>query len=313
MTVGDRELTLSNLDKVLFPGSGFTKGQLIDYYANVAPVILPHIEDRPLTMKRYPDGVERKFFYEKHVPSHAPIGCAPSTCPRSRRREWWSTRWCATSRRWCGPQIWGRSSFTCLCGGWGGGGACPGPPDFIVFDLDPGRGRRWWSVAEVALISMRRDLARGLRDAGEDERVQGYPGVCPRREAGRRGRSPGRRRTRWPRPLERNTPNWSRRICGSRCVGARSSSIGARTIRPRPRSGPTRSGRRPCPTVSTPVTWERGPRLPASRAILQRLGVHHARCAGPGEGTWATSSRSRRFPRGRPPPSGQTRRRVWGT
>ena len=72
VTVEDRELTLSNLDKVLFPDSGFTKGQLIDYYANVAPVMLPHIQDRPLTMKRYPDGVDGKFFYEKHVPNHAP-------------------------------------------------------------------------------------------------------------------------------------------------------------------------------------------------------------------------------------------------
>jgi bifunctional non-homologous end joining protein LigD len=72
VTVEGRELSLSNLDKVLFPESGFTKGQLIDYYANVAPVMLPHVADRPLTMKRYPNGVDEKFFYEKHVPSHAP-------------------------------------------------------------------------------------------------------------------------------------------------------------------------------------------------------------------------------------------------
>src|ERR1700679_3234095 len=72
VTVGDGELSASNLDKVLFPEVGFTKGQLIDYYVRAAPVMLPHIEDRPLTMKRYPDGVEKKYFYEKHVPSHAP-------------------------------------------------------------------------------------------------------------------------------------------------------------------------------------------------------------------------------------------------
>ena len=72
MTVEDRELTLSNLDKVLFPESGFTKGQLIDYYANVAPVMLPHIQDRPLTMKRYPDGAEGEFFYMKRTPAGAP-------------------------------------------------------------------------------------------------------------------------------------------------------------------------------------------------------------------------------------------------
>ena len=87
MTVEDRELTLSNLDKVLFPESGFTKGQLIDYYANVAPVMLPHIQDRPLTMKRYPDGVDAKFFYEKHVPKHAPDWVRTARVPTGDKGE----------------------------------------------------------------------------------------------------------------------------------------------------------------------------------------------------------------------------------
>jgi bifunctional non-homologous end joining protein LigD len=70
--VEGRRLSLSNLDKVLYPAVGFTKGQVIDYYTRVAPVLLPHLRDRPLTMKRYPDGVEGQFFYEKRIPSHAP-------------------------------------------------------------------------------------------------------------------------------------------------------------------------------------------------------------------------------------------------
>ena len=57
-TIGGRELSVSNLDKVLFPQCGFTKGQLIDFYMRVAPVMLPHLLERPLTMKRFPDGVE---------------------------------------------------------------------------------------------------------------------------------------------------------------------------------------------------------------------------------------------------------------
>jgi bifunctional non-homologous end joining protein LigD len=65
-------LSLSNLDKVLFPQAGFTKGQLIDYYTRVAPAVLPHLRGRPLTLKRYPDGVEGQFFYEKQSPSHRP-------------------------------------------------------------------------------------------------------------------------------------------------------------------------------------------------------------------------------------------------
>ena len=68
----DRKIQVSNLDKVLYPKVGFTKGQVIDYYIRIAPVLLPHLKDRPLTMKRYPDGVEGEFFYEKNCPSHRP-------------------------------------------------------------------------------------------------------------------------------------------------------------------------------------------------------------------------------------------------
>jgi bifunctional non-homologous end joining protein LigD len=72
VTVAGRELALSNLDKVLYPEAGFTKGQVIDYYARVAEVLLPHLRGRPLTMKRYPDGVEGQHFYEKRSPKHRP-------------------------------------------------------------------------------------------------------------------------------------------------------------------------------------------------------------------------------------------------
>ena len=70
--VEGRRLKLSNLEKVLYPAVGFTKGHLIDYYTRVAPVLLPHLRGRPLTLKRYPDGVEGEFFYEKQCPSHRP-------------------------------------------------------------------------------------------------------------------------------------------------------------------------------------------------------------------------------------------------
>jgi bifunctional non-homologous end joining protein LigD len=70
--VEGRELSLSNLDKVMYPETGFTKGQVIDYYTRIAPVVLPHLRDRPLTLKRYPNGVEGGHFYEKQCPSHRP-------------------------------------------------------------------------------------------------------------------------------------------------------------------------------------------------------------------------------------------------
>ena len=72
LNVAGKKLSVSNLDKVLYPKAGFTKGEVIDYYIRIAPVLLPHLKDRPLTMKRYPDGVEGEFFYEKNCPSHRP-------------------------------------------------------------------------------------------------------------------------------------------------------------------------------------------------------------------------------------------------
>jgi bifunctional non-homologous end joining protein LigD len=70
--VEGRQIKLTNLDKVLYPKTGFTKGQLIDYYIKVAPVLLPHLADRPLTLKRYPEGVDGIFFYEKNCPKYRP-------------------------------------------------------------------------------------------------------------------------------------------------------------------------------------------------------------------------------------------------
>jgi bifunctional non-homologous end joining protein LigD len=77
--VDGRRLRLSNLDKVMYPAVGFTKGQVIDYYTRIAPVLLPHLRGRPLTLKRYPDGVEGEHFYEKQCPSHRPdwVATAP--------------------------------------------------------------------------------------------------------------------------------------------------------------------------------------------------------------------------------------------
>lgn len=70
--VEGRQIKLSNLEKILYPKSGFTKGQVIDYYVRIAPVLLPHLADRPLTLKRYPNGVDGMHFYEKNCPSYRP-------------------------------------------------------------------------------------------------------------------------------------------------------------------------------------------------------------------------------------------------
>ena len=70
--IDGHQLKLSNLDKVLYPQAGFTKGEVIDYYARIAPAAVPHYAGRPMTLKRYPNGVDGQFFFEKNSPSHRP-------------------------------------------------------------------------------------------------------------------------------------------------------------------------------------------------------------------------------------------------
>src|ERR1035438_5050947 len=85
--VQGKQLKLSNLEKVLYPATGFTKQQVIDYYARIAPAILPHLAGRALTRKRYPNGVDEEFFYEKNAPQHRPdwVKTAPIWSGRNRR------------------------------------------------------------------------------------------------------------------------------------------------------------------------------------------------------------------------------------
>ena len=72
LKIGNKTIEVSNLGKVFYPKTGFTKGQTIDYYIRVSPVLLPHLKNRPITLKRYPDGVDGLFFYEKRCPPHRP-------------------------------------------------------------------------------------------------------------------------------------------------------------------------------------------------------------------------------------------------
>jgi bifunctional non-homologous end joining protein LigD len=82
-----KKLSLSNLDKVMYPAVGFTKAQVIDYYVHIAPALLPHLKDRPLTLKRYPNGVNGMHFYEKNCPAHRPpwLKTAPIWSPGNNR------------------------------------------------------------------------------------------------------------------------------------------------------------------------------------------------------------------------------------
>jgi bifunctional non-homologous end joining protein LigD len=83
MRIAGRDVSLSNLDKVMYPEVGFTKGQVINYYTQVARYILPHLRDRPITMKRFPDGINGQYFYEKDAPSFTPAWIKTYPIPRT--------------------------------------------------------------------------------------------------------------------------------------------------------------------------------------------------------------------------------------
>src|SRR5262245_25709013 len=85
--IGGREIDLSNREKVMYPETGFTKANVIDYYREISRYILPHLKDRPITMKRFPDGVKGKFFYEKNAPSFTPSWIKTFTIPHSGRES----------------------------------------------------------------------------------------------------------------------------------------------------------------------------------------------------------------------------------
>jgi bifunctional non-homologous end joining protein LigD len=148
-----RRLKLSNWDKVLFPATGFTKGDLIAYYARVAPAVLPHLRDRPLTLKRYPNGVDAPYFYEKQSPSHRPewvatarIGSVDYTLAQDRPTLIWLANLADVELH------------TSLAPA-----ARPDVPTMLVFDLDPGPPAGIVECAEVALVLRGLFAALGLQ------------------------------------------------------------------------------------------------------------------------------------------------------
>jgi bifunctional non-homologous end joining protein LigD len=78
--IAGKEIEFSNLDKVMYPATGFAKRQVIDHYISVSRYILPHIKNRPVTLKRYPNGVTGEHFYEKNAPLSLPAGSRPFRC-----------------------------------------------------------------------------------------------------------------------------------------------------------------------------------------------------------------------------------------
>jgi bifunctional non-homologous end joining protein LigD len=132
VAVEGRRLKLSNLDKVLYPEAGFTKGDVIDYLRRIAPVLLPHLEGRPLTLKRYPNGVEGDHFYEKNCPGHRP-DWVPTVAVHSRRK---TIEFCVADE--VATLVWLGNLADLELHPYLHRGEDTSRPSTLVFDLDPG-------------------------------------------------------------------------------------------------------------------------------------------------------------------------------
>jgi bifunctional non-homologous end joining protein LigD len=148
LEVDGRELVLSNLDKILYPEAGFTKGQVIDFYIRVSRFLLPHLKDRPVTLKRYPNGVTGKHFYQKDAPRYRPEWIRTFPVPRREGGEpihyiliddVATLAWCANLANLELHPFLHRAPLI-------------DQPTSVVFDLDPGEGSDILTCARVAFL-----------------------------------------------------------------------------------------------------------------------------------------------------------------
>ena len=150
---GRRTLKLSNLDKVFWPEEGITKGDLLAYYRDVAPVVIPHIRDRPFTLKRYPDGWKGNFFFQKDAPKHMP-DWIPTVAVQATSRD--APR---KTRTIHAPLVndelallWMVNMGCIDLNTWYSRVDKPERPDFVLFDLDPSPDVGFAETVEVALL-----------------------------------------------------------------------------------------------------------------------------------------------------------------
>jgi bifunctional non-homologous end joining protein LigD len=150
---GGRELRLSNLDKLYWPPEGITKGDLVRYYQAIADVLIPHLRDRPFTMRRYPDGAYAEAFFQKDAPKHMPEWIATFRALVSARDK-------ARTKKWVNfplvndelALLWMVNMGCIDMNTWYSRIDKPDRPDFVLFDLDPTPEVPWSQTMEVALI-----------------------------------------------------------------------------------------------------------------------------------------------------------------
>jgi bifunctional non-homologous end joining protein LigD len=167
--IAGRRLSLSNLEKDLYPSCGFTKARVLEYYGRISPFILPHLHGRALTLMRYPDGVQQPFFFEKRCPSHRPDWVRTAEVPGDA-----GARITACLVDDLATLVWVANLASLELHVPLARAATPGTPDAVVFDLDPGEPADILDCARVALIL--RDLL-GLLGLSSCPKTSGRKGL----------------------------------------------------------------------------------------------------------------------------------------
>jgi bifunctional non-homologous end joining protein LigD len=177
---GRRVLKVSNLDKVFFPDEGITKGDLFSYYRSVAPLLVPHLKDRPFTMIRYPDGIKGKHFFQKDAPSHLPEWIETY-------RAHVSTRESPRTRKWVNfalvndelALLWMVNMGCIDMNAWYSRVDKPDRPDFVLFDLDPSPDVGFKETVQVALLVKQALDAFGLVGYPKTSSAEGMHVIVP--------------------------------------------------------------------------------------------------------------------------------------
>ncbi|HSX22177.1 MAG TPA: DNA ligase D [Gaiellaceae bacterium] len=174
------KVKLSNLDKVFFPDEGITKGDLLDYYHAVAPVLLPHLRERPFTMRRYPDGAFGKAFFQKDAPSHMPDWIPTLRVQVSTREAPRKTRWIRTPIVNDEDGLLWMVNMGCIdMNTWYSRVDRPDRPDFVLFDLDPSADVGFAETVQVALLVKAALDALGLESFPKTSSADGMHILVP--------------------------------------------------------------------------------------------------------------------------------------
>jgi bifunctional non-homologous end joining protein LigD len=254
--VGERRLVITNLGKILYPQTGFTKGEVLDYYARVAPVLLPHLAGRPLTRKRYPNGVDGPSFFEKNAPRGTPEWVRTVTLPvpgSTKDRE--TIDFVIVDE--LATLVWtaNLASLELHVPQWkvGPRGAVL-DADLLVLDLDPGPPATIVECCEVALLLKELLEADGLTGYPKTSGSKGMQIYAPLRPTSAENT---RTYARWlAQRLEKERPNlvvsdMTKALRHGKILVDWSQNNAAKTT-----VAPYSLRARPEPTVSTPITWD---------------------------------------------------------